>query len=89
MLMKNMLSCEKSRISLSVAVGGCRKQSAGLKARRCDVGLTSTWFVAALLDVSGSSDLPDISMNVTKCHYSFFHLQCQHSGASTCISEAW
>ena len=55
--MKNMSSCEKSRTpSPSAAVGGCRLQNesraAGLTARRCDVGLTSTWFEAALLDVN-------------------------------------
>ena len=57
--MKNMSSCEKSRTpSPSAAVGGCRVQNesraaAGLTARRnCDVGLTSTWFEAALLDVN-------------------------------------
>ena len=45
--------------------GAAENRAAGLIAWRCDVGLTSTWFEAALLDVSGSPDLPDISMNVT------------------------
>jgi len=68
MLTKKMLPCEKSMKSLSsAAVGGCRKDSCRTyTARRCDVGLmTSTWIEAALLDVNGSPDLPDISMNVT------------------------
>ena len=56
-------------------------------ARCCNADLTLTWFEAALLDVSGSPDLPDISMNVTECHCGFLHLQCQHCGAS--VSEAW
>ena len=62
-------------------------RAAGLTARRCDVRLTSTWFEAALLDVSGSPSLPDISMNVSECHCGFLHRQCQHCGAS--ISEVW
>jgi len=51
--------------------GAAEHRAAGLTARRCDVRLTSTWFEAALLDVSGSPDLPDISMNVTECHCGF------------------
>ena len=46
-------------------LSGLQKQSCRIAGRRCDVGLTSTWFEAALLDVNGSPDLPDISMNVT------------------------
>jgi len=85
---EKMSSCERSRkSSSSAAVGGCRKQST--TARRYDVGLTSKWFEAALLDVNGSPDLPDIRMNVTECHCGFLHLHCQHCGASTCISKAW
>ena len=50
-----------------VVVSGSRalqKTAAGLTARHSDVGLTSTWLEVALLDVSGSLDLADISMNV-------------------------
>ena len=70
-----MSSCEKSRKSSSAAVGAAENRAAGLTARRYDVGLTSTWFEAALLDVNGSPDLPDISMIVTECHCGFLHLQ--------------
>ena len=48
--------------------GAAENRAAGLTVRRCDVGLTSTWFEATLLDVGGSSDLLDLSMNVTDCH---------------------
>jgi len=61
-------------------------RAAGLTARRCDVRLTSTWSEAALPDVNGSPDLPDISMNVTECHCGFLLLQRQHCASST--SEA-
>jgi len=54
--------------------GAAENRAAGLIAWRCDVGLTSTWFEAASLDVNGSPDLPDISMNVTGCHCGFLHL---------------
>ena len=65
-----MSSCEKSRksSSSSEASGTGENRAAGPTARRCDVGVTSTWFEAALLDVNASPDLPDISMNVTECH---------------------
>ena len=67
---KNMSSCEKSSKSSSAAVGAAANRAAELNLGvvNYDVGLTSTWFEAALLDVSGSPDLPDISMNVTECH---------------------
>ena len=58
---KSLSSCEKSRKSSSVAA---ENTAAGLTARRCDIGLTSTWFQAAFLDVNGLPDLPHISMNV-------------------------
>jgi len=83
---KNMSSCEKSK-KLSAAVGAAENRAAGLTSWLCDVGLTSTWFEAALLDVNSLPDLPDINKNVTECHCGFLHLQCQHCGAS--ISEAW
>jgi len=54
--------------------GSAENRAAGLTARCCDVGLTATWFDAALLDVSGSPDLPDISLNLTECHCGFLHL---------------
>ena len=38
--------------------GATENRAAGLTARRCDVGVTSTWFEAALFDVNGSPDLP-------------------------------
>ena len=63
---EKMLLCEKSRkSSSSAAVVAAENRAAGLTARQCDVGLTSTWFKAALLDVNGSPDLPDISMDMT------------------------
>ena len=61
--------------------GAAENRAAGLTARRCDAGLKWTWFEAALLDFNGS--LPYTSINVTECHCSFLHLQCQHCGAST------
>ena len=67
--------------------GAAETRAAGLTARHCDAGLTSTWFEATLLDVSGLPDLSDISINVAECQCGFLHLQCQHCGAS--ISEAW
>ena len=73
------------KIEKVVVISGSRrlqKTAAGLTARHCDVGLTSTWFEAALLDVSVSPDLPDISMNVTECHCGFLLLHCQRCGAS-------
>jgi len=79
-----MPSCEKSRKS-STSAAAAENRAAGLRARRRDVGLTSTWFEAALLDVSGSPDLPD-SVNVTECHRGFLHLHCHHCAAS--VSEA-
>ena len=57
---KNRESCRRQR-----QLGAAENRVAGLTARQSDVGLTSTWFEAALLDVNGSPDLPDISMNVT------------------------
>ena len=57
---KNQESRRRQRQS-----GAAENRAAGLTARRCDVGLTSTWFKAALLDVNGSPDLPDISMDMT------------------------
>ena len=66
--------------------GAAENRVAGLTARRYDVRLTSTWFEVTSLDVNGSPDLPDISMNVTDCYCGFLHLQCQHCGA--CISKA-
>jgi len=53
---KNRQSRRRQRQS-----GSTENRAAGLTARRCDVGVTSTWFDAALLDVSGSPDLPDIN----------------------------
>ena len=67
---KNWQSRRRQRQS-----GSAENRAAGLTARRCDVGvMTSTWFDAALLDVSGSPDLPDISLNLTECHCGFLHL---------------
>ena len=65
-----MSSCEKTREShrRPRQSGAAENRAAGLTVRRFDVGLTSTWFEATLLDVSGSSDLLDLSMNVTDCH---------------------
>jgi len=64
MLMKKMWSCKKSRKSSSAAVGAAGNRAAGLTARQSDVGLTSTWLEAALLDVNGSPDVPDISISL-------------------------
>jgi len=48
--------------------GATENRAAGLTARRCDVGVTSTWFEAALFDVNGSPDLPYIfSTAVFRC----------------------
>jgi len=75
---KNRQSRRRQRQS-----GSAVNRAAGLTAWRCDVGLTSTWFEAALLDVSGSPDLPDISLNLTECHCGFLHLRRQHCRAAT------
>jgi len=83
MLMKKICHRAKNRESRrrQRQSGAAENRAAGLTARHCDVGLTSTWFEAALLDVTGSPDLPDISMNVTECHCGFLRLKCQHCGA--------
>ena len=65
-----------------------QRQSGAAENRALQLGVMM-WFEAALLDVNGSPDLPDIRMNVTECHCGFLHLHCQHCGASTCISKAW
>jgi len=65
MLMKKICHREKNRQSRRQRrSGAAENRAAGLTARHCDVDLTSTWFEAALLDVSGSPYLPDISVTV-------------------------
>jgi len=57
------------KIEKVVVVSGSRrlqKTAAGLTARRYDVPLTLIWFEAAVLDVSGSPDLPGNVENATK-----------------------
>ena len=73
---ENMTSCKKNGENRrrQWQSGAAENRAAGLTARRCDVGLTSTWFEATLLDVNGLPDLPDISMNVTECHRGFLHV---------------
>ena len=44
--------------------GAAENRAAGLTARQSDVGLTSTWLEAVLLDVNGSPDVPDISISL-------------------------
>jgi len=84
MLMKKICRHVKNRESHRQRQSkAAENRAAGLRAQHCDVGLTSTGFKAALLDINGSLDLPDISMKVTECHCSFLHLQCQHCRAST------
>jgi len=71
MLMKKICRRAKNRENrYRQHLGAAENLAAGLTARHCDVSLTSTWFEATLLDVSGSPDLPD--MNVTNCHCGFF-----------------
>ena len=78
MLMKKICHHAKNRESRrrQRQSGAAENRAAGLTARRCDVGVTSTWFEAALLDVNASPYLPDISMNVTERHCGFLQLQC-------------
>jgi len=78
MLMKKTCHRAKNRESRrrQRQSGAAENRAAGLTARRCDVGLTSTWFEAALLNVTGSPDLPE-----RDCHCGFLRLQCQHCGA--------
>ena len=88
MLMKKCVVVQKNRESRRQRQSGAAEnRPAGLTPRRCGVSLTPAWFEATSLNVNGSPDVPDISMNVTECHCRFLHLQCQHCGAS--ISEAW
>jgi len=76
---KNRQSRRRQRQS-----GSVENTAAGLTARHCDVGvMTSTWFDAALLDVSGLPDLPDISLNLTECHCGFLQLRRQNCPAAT------
>ena len=57
------------QIEKVVVVSGSRrlqKTAAGLTARRYDVPVTLIWFESAVLDVSGSPDLPGNVENATK-----------------------
>ena len=86
--MKKICRCAKNREShCQWHSQDAENRAAGLTGWCCDAGLTSKWFEATLLDVNGSQDLRDISMNVTECHCSYLQLQHQQCGAS--ISEAW
>jgi len=74
-----------------------RQRQSGLRKNRAylQLGVVNVMYrpnidvVAALLDVNGSLDLPDIRpiMNVTQWHCGFLHFQCQHCGA--CRTYLW
>jgi len=83
---------KKSRKSSSAAVGAAENRAAGLTARQSDVGgLTSTWLEAALLDVNGSPDVPDISISLVFFIFSdniAEHLYLKHGVARVSCSKS-
>ena len=66
MLMKKYVVQKIEKVIIVSGSWELQKTAAGLTARRYDVPVTLIWFEAAVLDVSGSPDLPGNVENATK-----------------------